>query len=274
MDNRKTYTTEAICLRAMDYGEADRILHLYTPEGGRISAFAKGAKRAKSKLAPACERLNLCEVQLASGRTMETVCQAQSRQSFLGLRQDVLKLSYGMLFADLVAATEAANADSHEIFLLLRDSLETLAVAPEEEAMGIGLFFQRAWLDVAGFHPVLDVCILSGERLDPEALYYCFSAELGGLSMPQTRQQWRVGATRQENSLEWVNVSATTIALLDCPRDPRWTDAQRGKAQKFLRYYFAKVLEKDIQAYHFLFQLLDLPDRATAPLSAATASFQ
>ena len=274
MDNLKTYTTEAICLRAIDYGEADRILHLYTPEGGKISAMAKGAKRANSKLAAACERLNLCEVQLAHGRTMETVCQAQSRQSFLGLRQDILKLSYGMLFTDLVAATDAANADSHEIFVLLRDSLETLSLAANEDTMGIGLFFQRAWLEMAGFHPVLDSCIITGDGLDPTAMYYCFSSELGGLTSPETRRQWRMGASQQENAMEWVNVSATTIALLDCPRDSSWTDTQRGKAQKFLRYYFAKVLEKDIQAYEFLFQLLELPDSTPAAISAARGSFQ
>jgi len=39
--------TEAVVLRSMRFGEADRILHLYTPHRGRISAIAKGVRRAK-----------------------------------------------------------------------------------------------------------------------------------------------------------------------------------------------------------------------------------
>ena len=54
--------TEAVVLRGITYGEADRILHLYTPERGRVSAIAKGVRRAKSRFGGRLEpffRLNL-----------------------------------------------------------------------------------------------------------------------------------------------------------------------------------------------------------------------
>lgn len=267
-DNAKTYTTEVLCLRSIDYGEADRILHLYAPDEGRISAIAKGARRAGSKLAGACERLNLSEVQLAKGRNLDVLCQYLPRKTFIGLRSNVLKLTYGMLFADLVAATEAANADSHEIFSLLCEGLYTLDAADETEAIGIGLAFQRNLLQAVGVHPVLNACIFSGEPLDPEALYYCFSPELGGLTSPERRRTHRAG--QDGGGTEWVNVSARTISVLERPRDAAWTDSQRIKAQKFLRYYFQKVLEKDVRAYYLLFNIFEMISeewaKETAPL--------
>src|SRR6478609_6812206 len=204
MRDRKTYTTEALCLRAIDYGEADKILHLYTPEHGKIAAFAKGAKRANSKLSVGCERLNLFQAQLAHGRSMETLCQADSRQLFWGLREDVLKLGYGLLFADLVYSTEAANADSVEIFELLRNSLEGLSHCQPNETLTHGIRFQLEWLNIAGFHPILEHCILSGEFLDEDAVYYCFSSAMGGLANLQTRNQWRALHPSQDKGIEWV----------------------------------------------------------------------
>ena len=254
----KTYTTEVICLRAMDYGETDRIVHLYAAEKGRISAIAKGAKRTNSKLAGACERLNLSEVQLASGRNLDVLCQYQPQETFTGLRTDLLKLAYGMLFADLIDATEAANADSHAIFARLRYGLHALDVAEPQETMGIGLAFQSALLEILGTHPVFDACIFTHAPLDPGALYYCFSPQLGGITSPEMKRfQLNQQPNQDTQNIEWVNVSAKTIALLASPQEASWNDPQRIKAQKFLRYYLKKVLEKDVHAYNLLFNIFE-----------------
>lgn len=270
--NEKTYTMEVICLRAMDFGESDRIVHLYSAEKGRISAIAKGAKRANSKLAGACERLNLSDVQLASGRNMDVLCQYQPRETFMHLRADLLKLAYGILFADLIDATEAANADSHEIFAWLRQGLHALDISPGSEMpanaeandegtgtiIGIALAFQSALLEILGTHPVFDACIFTREPLDPNALYYCFSPELGGLTSPETRRnQLNLQPHRDTQSLEWVNVSAKTIALLASPNEAHWDEKQRIKAQKFLRYYLKKVLDKDVHAFRLIFNIFE-----------------
>jgi DNA repair protein RecO (recombination protein O) len=268
--NEKTYTMEVICLRAMDFGESDRIVHLYSAEKGRISAIAKGAKRANSKLAGACERLNLSDVQLASGRSMDVLCQYQPRETFMHLRADLLKLAYGILFADLIDATEAANADSHEIFAWLRQGLHALDAAPDSEnaneadsestgiIIGIALAFQSALLEILGTQPVFDTCIFTREPLDSKALYYCFSPELGGLTSPETRRaQLNLQPHRDTQSLEWVNVSAKTIALLASPNETHWDEKQRIKAQKFLRYYLKKVLDKDVHAFRLIFNIFE-----------------
>lgn len=250
----KTYTTDVICLRSYDLGEADKVLHLYSKEHGRLSAIAKGVKKSKSKLAGACELLNLSEVQLSKGKNLDLLCQYQPKETFIGVRSDLLKLAYGLLFADIVHQT-AVDMDSDEIFTTLKQALHVLDQATEAETAPIGLEFQLAMLHAAGFHPVLTECIFTNQPLDQEALYYCFSAQLGGVTMPDQKRRHMIDTGGFGE--HWVNVSASTLKVLGNPYQPEWTMGQLLKAQKFLQYYFKQVFEKQFHAYDLVFNLLE-----------------
>jgi DNA repair protein RecO (recombination protein O) len=250
----KTYTTEAICLRAYDFGEADRILHLYSPEYGRISAIVKGAKKAKSKLAGACELLNISEIQLSKGKNLDLLCQYQPRETFIGLRSDLFKLAYGLLFAELVNLV-ATDTDSLQIYTDLKQALTLLDNANEAEVAPIGLEFQLAMLHGAGFQPVLNECIFTGTALDPEAVYYCFSAQLGGVTTPPQKRKHLMETGGQAE--QWVNISTTTLRVLNNPHHPEWRMDALYKAQKFLQYYFKQVFEKPLHTYDLIFQLME-----------------
>lgn len=266
----KTYTTEVICLRAYDFGEADRILHLYSPEHGRISAIVKGAKKPKSKLAGACEPLNISEVQLTKGKNLDVLCQYQPRETFTGLRSDLLKLAYGQLFAELVNLI-ATEMDSHHIFRLLKQALTLLDSAEEPEVTPIGLEFQLAMLAEAGFHPVLNRCIFTDGPLDPTAVYYCFSAQLGGVTTPAEKRKHLI-QTGGEGE-QWVNISTTSLRVLNNPHHPDWEANALHKAQKFLQYYFRQVFEKPIHAYDLVFNLMEmaLPETSLESREATTS---
>jgi DNA repair protein RecO len=266
----KTYTTEVICLRAYDFGEADKILHLYSPEHGRISAIVKGAKKPKSKLAGACEPLNISEVQLTKGKNLDVLCQYQPRDTFTGLRSDLLKLAYGQLFAELVNLI-ATELDSHHIFRLLKQALTLLNSAEEPEITPIGLEFQLAMLEEAGFHPVLNRCIFTEGALDPTAVYYCFSAQLGGVTTPAEKRKHLI-QTGGEGE-QWVNISTTSLRVLNNPHHPDWEPNALYKAQKFLQYYFKQVFEKPIHAYNLVFNLMEmaLPETSIENREATTS---
>ena len=73
--------TEAVVLRSMRYGEADRILHLYTPDRGRVSAIAKGVRRARSRFGGRLEPFFRLRIELHEGRSeLLTVTGAQTRR--------------------------------------------------------------------------------------------------------------------------------------------------------------------------------------------------
>ena len=251
----KTYTTEVICLKAIDYGEADRILHLYSPDVGRISAIAKGARKSKSKLAGACELLNLSEVQLSRGKSLDVLTQYQPRQTFTRIRGNLLKLAFAMLYVELIGrmATDY-DSDSHAVFGRVRQGLAELDACPEEDTVIIATatLFQVEALEFAGFHPQLDRCIITDEALDLSEPFYCFSPELGGVASLSTRKQEAYGT----HGTTWVNVSADTLRALAHPFQSEWEGDTRLKSQKFLHYYFRHVFERPMQSGELLFQLL------------------
>src|SRR3954452_12377380 len=80
--------TEAGVLRSMRYAEADRILHLYTPSRGRVSAIAKGVRRARSRFGGRLEPFFRLNVELHEGRgELMTVSGAQTVDGHARLRE-------------------------------------------------------------------------------------------------------------------------------------------------------------------------------------------
>ena len=266
----KTYTTEVICLRAYDFGEADQILHLYSPEHGKISAIVKGAKKPQSKLGGACQPLNISEVELSKGKSLDRLCQYQPRETFTGVRSDLFKLAYGQLFAELVNRI-SVDTDSEQVFQDLKQALTLLDGATESEIVPIGIEFQLAMLQGAGIHPVLNACVLTDAPLDPTAVYYCFCAQLGGVTTPAEKRKHLI--TTGGYGEQWVNVSTTSLRVLNNPHQPGWELSALYKAQKFLQYYLKQVLEKPLRAYDLVFQLMEMaqPEILPAQREATTS---
>src|ERR687887_2499919 len=83
--------TEAIVLRSIRYGEGDRVLHLYTPHRGRLSAIAKGARKARSRFGGRLEPFFRLDLVLYEGRgEMLTVTSAQTAAAHPRLRANGL----------------------------------------------------------------------------------------------------------------------------------------------------------------------------------------
>src|SRR5207244_12105478 len=85
--------TEAVVLRSIRYGEADRILHLYTPNRGRVGAIAKGVRRARSRFGGRLEPFFRLRIELHEGRSeLLTVTGAQTLDAYARLRGDARPL--------------------------------------------------------------------------------------------------------------------------------------------------------------------------------------
>ena len=121
--------------------------------------------------------------------------------------------------------------------------------------------YQLDLLEAEGYHPILSECIFTGQPLDWEAPFYSFSPQLGGMAASELRRKHQAETVGLDglNNDEWVNVSTRTLRLLLNPHDPQWTALQFCKAQKFLRYYFQKVVEMSMHAYDLVLSLLETP---------------
>lgn len=117
------YRTKAIVLRRTNYGEADRILSVLTPERGKISAIAKGVRKPKSKLAGGLELLALCDITILEGRgDMGLITSARIDQFYGDILHEYerMELAYAII-KDINRAAETVSEP--EFFYLLRDSL-------------------------------------------------------------------------------------------------------------------------------------------------------
>jgi DNA repair protein RecO (recombination protein O) len=157
--------TEGIVLRSLRYGEADRILHLYTPDRGRISAIAKGVRRAKSRFGGRLEpffRLNLV---LYEGRSeLLTVTGAETVAAHPRLREDARALDGAARACEAVARV-FDDGDPHAgVYHLLANELALLDGDPARAGRANALAFRLKLLLAAGFAPHLAACTSCGEQ--------------------------------------------------------------------------------------------------------------
>lgn len=119
----QTFRTEAIILRRTNYGEADRILNLLTPERGKVSAIAKGIRKSKSKLAGGLELFATCDVTILQGKSdMGTVSSARLVKFYGDILKDYdrMQLAYELIKMTNRAAEMVGES---EFYYLLRDGM-------------------------------------------------------------------------------------------------------------------------------------------------------
>jgi DNA repair protein RecO (recombination protein O) len=170
--------TEAIVLRSIRYGEADRILHLYTPRYGRISAIAKGARRSRSRFGARLEPFFHIRAVLHGGRSdLYTVTSVDTIAVHGALRDHASTLDAAARACDAVARLFETPEPHGEVFTLLANELALLSSSPTHARPGNGLAFRLKLLLAAGIVPQLAACAACGELEHLRA----FSASAGGV---------------------------------------------------------------------------------------------
>jgi DNA repair protein RecO (recombination protein O) len=169
----RSVKTEAVVLRSMRYGEADRILHLYTPDRGRVSAIAKGVRRARSRFGGRLEPFFRLRIELHEGRgELLTVTGAQTVDGHAHLRGDAHALDAAARACDAVGRLFETSEPHPGVFNLLCRKLSLLdgGVSPldggagRSSGRGAALAFRLKLLLAAGLAPQLAACATCGER--------------------------------------------------------------------------------------------------------------
>jgi DNA repair protein RecO (recombination protein O) len=156
--------TEAVVLRTLRYGEADRILHLYTPQRGRVAVIAKGVRRARSRFGGRLEPYFRLQMVLYEGRSdLLTVTSADTISGHPRLREHGSALDSAARACDAVARL-FETADPHPgVFALLCNELALLDARPEQATHANQLAFRLKLLLAAGLAPQLAACASCGE---------------------------------------------------------------------------------------------------------------
>jgi DNA repair protein RecO (recombination protein O) len=176
----RTYKTEAIVLRSMRFSEADRILHLYAEDRGRIGAIAKGVRKTKSRFGARLEPLSHVELMLHQGAgELQTITGVELRRSHHAAREDSYRLNIGLIGAEAMLRLFGEPEANERAFGALAKFLDLLdEVAPRKTqpaADPLALSFQLKLLWLAGYLPHVTSCVECGA---PELVG--FSARAGG----------------------------------------------------------------------------------------------
>ncbi|HEV2943972.1 MAG TPA: DNA repair protein RecO [Solirubrobacteraceae bacterium] len=164
----RSVKTEAVVLRSMRYGEADRILQLYTPNRGRVSAIAKGVRRARSRFGGRLEPFFRLRIELHEGRSeLLTVTGAQTVDGHARLRGDGRALDAAARACDAVGRLFETTEPHPGVYNLLCRKLSLLderAGSGSSADRAAALAFRLKLLLAAGLAPQLGACASCGER--------------------------------------------------------------------------------------------------------------
>lgn len=193
--------TEGIVLRSIRYGEADRILHLYTPERGRLAAIAKGARRARSRFGARLEPFFHVRAVLHEGRSeLLTVTSVDTVTAHGGLRDHAQTLDAAARACDAVARLFETSEPHPEVFRLLANELGLLNSDAAQARTENGLAFRLKLLLAAGILPQLSACAVCGETQHLVGFsgaaggVVCNSCEAGSFPLEAAAYQFLVGA--------------------------------------------------------------------------------
>lgn len=172
------FKTEAVVLRSIRYGEADRILHLYSADRGRIGAVAKGVRRVRSRFGGRLEPLARVRLVLHRGRgELCTVTSAETVHAHAALRLRGPSIEFATRACDAVLRLFDSEEPNTAAYNVLCHELQLLDADPAAATQSQALAFRMKLLLAAGFVPELASCAACGEREHLGA----FSAAAGGV---------------------------------------------------------------------------------------------
>jgi DNA repair protein RecO (recombination protein O) len=172
MAGGRAYRTEAVVLRSFRLGEADRVLHLYTLDRGRVGAVAKGIRKTKSRFGARLEPLSHVEMLLHQGSgELQTVTGVELLHSHRAVREQQYRLGVGLVGAEAMLRLFTEQEGNPRAFAALTrfldlvDGLETRATRPALDPLVLAFQLKLLWL--SGYLPHLTSCADCGAENEP-----------------------------------------------------------------------------------------------------------
>ena len=213
-----TYSDEAVVLRTIKLGEADRIVTMATPAHGKVRAVAKGIRKPKSRLSGRLEPLTYIKVMCWHGRELDVVNQVEAIEHFKAIRADLDRVPVALTMLEVVDHVALERQPMAELFRMLVGALRTL----EERASPalLGAFLWKL-LALEGVGPSLTQCASCGSEVELVA----FDAGEGGFLCRVCRRGQAVGAETVNLIRQVLNGGLRTA--LDLPPSRATAESER-----------------------------------------------
>jgi len=211
------YRDEAVVVRTYKLGEADRIIVLFTRDRGKVRAVAKGVRKTSSRFGARLEPTSHIAVQLYEGRELDTITQAESLESFRGLRDDLERITRSSSMLEAVDHMSQERERNTKLYTMLVGALRTLA--QHDHPLIVPAFFFKL-LALEGLRPMVDACVIC-ERRDNLC---AFDLEEGGVLCADHRR----GTALTPEAIELLQaiLGGRIAAALGQPLSPASVDVE------------------------------------------------
>jgi DNA repair protein RecO (recombination protein O) len=262
----RVYKTEAIVLRTMELGEADRVLTVLTPRLGKLRVIAKGVRRPRSRIGGGLQPFSDVQLVLAVGRTFDVVTGSSLEDTHLGLQNDLHSTAAAWYVVDLTDRFVEGAADSHDAFRLLAQALSALDAGAAVARDVVARWFELALLDAMGFKPELQRCLECGAAIEPDG--NGFSPVAGGVVCPQCRHAAHGARAVSTDALKVLRhlQRSPLVGVLTL----RLATPLHREVERLLHATVTAVLERELRSREFLEEIASREAAAAAASPAGT----
>lgn len=241
-----TLRVEAVVLRHADWGEADRLLTIFTRERGKLRAVAKGARKMRSRKAGHLEPFTRVALLLASGRDLWIVTQAETVDAYLPLREDLERTGYAAYVIELLDRFTYEEGEAQSLYRLLVDTLQR--VSAEEDPFLAVRYYEIRLLDLVGFRPDLVHCASCKEQIQPQDQF--FSSMMGGVLCPKCGPNQPGSRPISMMALKFLRHLQRSVYAEASRANPG--PSVRAEMESLLNDYLTYVLERGLNTPAFL----------------------
>jgi DNA repair protein RecO (recombination protein O) len=244
----RSIRTEGIVLRRQDFGEADRILRLFTRKLGKVSVIAKGVRKPSSKKSGHLEVFMRSSFLIARGRNLHILTQAEVLDSYEPLRKTLAGIGLGSYVVELVDAFTYEEGSHVNLYDLIHSTLERLSHGHSPEL--VLRVYELRLLDQVGFRPELFQCVECGKEITEQDQF--LTGSLGGVVCPVCARSMTPDIGRR--------VTARELKFLRHFQRTRYRELVNlnldsdlmAALEKSMHYYLTHILEGHLNSPDFL----------------------
>lgn len=252
------FTTDAILLRKIEYGDHDFIISFLTQSCGKISVIAKNAKMSIKRFSGALDLFSVNHIQCTFPKkrkdSLTILTQADLEDGFPNIRYDVFKTAYASFFVELIHFWLEEDKVEPRLYDLLLFSLDALNHGAIEKEV-ISLLFQIRFMSISGFSPNIekcDICKTSVDHIEKKNVRFDFK-EGRIICQNCVKSQSKYGMTISKGTLKqlfWINT--TDISRAD---RIRFSDFAIKEGEMLLEAFIPFHMGREFKSLQFLRRL-------------------
>lgn len=246
----RTLRVEAIIIQHSDWGEADRLVTLFSRELGKVRAIAKGIRKPRSRKAGHLEPFTRSSLLLARGRNLFILTQAEAIETYSVIKDDLIQLGYASYLVELLTSFTYEEEENPSLYRLLSNSLSRLNRGDDPKK--VIRYYEIRLLDLVGYRPQLFTCTQCEAQIQAEDQF--FSALQGGALCPRCGQQFPDARTISIDALRFLRHFQRS-SFPDAVR-ARINPQIYNEMNNLMTYYLTHILEKRLNSPTFLNRMI------------------